>query len=104
MNNKNLIGLGMFTQYCVLKFIHDNKPIDERLRSFISKNYNFLYPPTGFSRYQYLDSILDIGLIIKDEQNVISLTKLGENEYEQLSNKKDGIRIIEERYSVDFSM
>lgn len=85
------IGLGMFTQYYIFKFIIEKKPEPPQLLKFIGHNMYELYPPTGFSFSLYLNELLADNYISKNEQGIIFVTPKGMLEYDEIA--KDTVQI-----------
>lgn len=85
MENTELeIGIGLFTQYYLFKFIQNEKPNPNRLFDFIDQNCEKLFPPTGFSFNSYLNELLNDHYIEKNSEGIISITNKGQLEFKEL--------------------
>lgn len=95
LTSERKIGLGMFTQYYIFKFIIEKEPEPPQLLKFIDRNSYELYPPTGFSFSKYLNELLADNYISKDEKGKIYVTSKGKMEYDEIARNENQIKKYE---------
>lgn len=95
LKSESKIGLGMFTQYYIFKFIIEKDPEPSQLLKFIDRNSYELYPPTGFSFSKYLNELLADDYISKNDNGRIYVTPKGKLEYDEIAKSTEQIEKFE---------
>lgn len=101
---KHTIGMGMWTQYCVLKFIKEKAPNNIELLKFVNTNRLSMYPPSGSSMNRYLDEILTFGYMDMDGSGNITIAPKGESELQQFNDQSEELASIEKELGIDYSI
>jgi DNA-binding PadR family transcriptional regulator len=101
---KRPVGLGMFTQYCVLKFIEEKEPNELLLLRFVNANYSHFFPPSGTSINKYLDDLLFSGYIQRGESGKISLMEKGKSQLDHLKIYSEEMAVFENNLGINYAI